>query len=100
TPGHREALTAIEYGISGRKGVTLLVGPAGTVKTTLVHLALARQKGQNASAICLKNPTLTREEFYEFLAHAFGLSEAAGRSKTRLLQELEAQLVHQHEAGK
>jgi len=99
TPGHREALTAIEYGISGRKGVTLLVGPAGTGKTTLVQIALARQQGQNASALCLRNPTLTREEFYEFLAHGFGLSEAAGRSKTRLLQELEAYLVQQHQAG-
>ncbi len=99
TAGHREALTAMEYGISARKGVTLLTGPAGTGKTTLVQVAVARAQGQNSSVLCVKNPTLTREEFYEFLANGFGLSEAAGRSKTRLLQELETRLVQQHGSG-
>ena len=40
TSSHREALSTIQYGLSGRKGITLLLGPAGTGKTTLVHAAL------------------------------------------------------------
>ena len=74
TAGHREALTTIQYGISGRKGITLLVGVAGTGKTTLIQAALARQKGQNAKALYLTNPTLTRDEFFQFLALELGLT--------------------------
>jgi general secretion pathway protein A len=100
TAGHREALTTIEYGIAGRKGITLLVGPAGTGKTTLVHLALGRQRArQNATALYLKNPRLTRDEFLQFLASGFGLSPEAARSKTHLLRELEALLEQRHAAG-
>jgi general secretion pathway protein A len=100
TAGHREALSTIEYGIAGRKGITLLVGPAGTGKTTLVHLALGRQKArQTATALFLKNPMLTRDEFLQFLATGFGLSSAASRSKTHLLRELEAMLEQRLAAG-
>ena len=88
TPGHREALSTIQYGITGRKGVTLLLGEAGTGKTTLVHAALELQAGDNGRAVFLTNPTLTREEFFEFLAYEFGLSDAAARSKPQFLREL------------
>jgi len=42
TPGHREALANLEYGIAARKGLTVVVGEAGTGKTTLLRAALAR----------------------------------------------------------
>ncbi|MEQ1575105.1 MAG: AAA family ATPase [Vicinamibacterales bacterium] len=100
TAGHREALSTIEYGIAGRKGLTLLVGPAGTGKTTLVHAALERQKGVEAAAIYLSNPTLTREEFFQFLAFEVGLADAAEKSKTLILRELRATLLERHKAGR
>ena len=40
TPSHREALSSLEYGISARTGVTVLVGEAGTGKTTLIRATL------------------------------------------------------------
>ena len=99
TAGHREALSTLQYGISGRKGVTLLVGGAGTGKTTLVHAALEHQKEKRAKAVFLTNPTLTREEFTEFLAFEIGLSEDAARSKTQFLRELTATLLERCAAG-
>ena len=74
---HREALSNVEYGISARKGITLLVGEAGTGKTTLIRAALARQQ-EGSCCVCLNNPTLTRPEFFEFWAAGFGLSRKAG----------------------
>ena len=91
TPQHREALAHLEYGLAGRPGVTVLVGEAGTGKTTLVRKAL--QASSSASTIVhLSNPTLTRAEFFEYLAAGFGFSEDAGRSKIQFLRELEAAL--------
>jgi general secretion pathway protein A len=99
TSGHREALTTIQYGITGRKGITLLVGAPGTGKTTLVRVALAGLENQNTKTLFLTNPTLTRAEFFEFLAYGFGLSNAASRSKTHFLRELEAVLRKRHAGG-
>src|SRR5687768_1958378 len=88
TPRHEEALSTVEYGIAGGKGIALVVGGAGTGKTTLVQAALDRQNGGNALGVCLSNPTLKRREFYEFLANGFGLSQSAADSKARFLIEL------------
>jgi general secretion pathway protein A len=99
TVGHREALSNLQYGITGRKGMTLLIGEAGTGKTTLVRAALDAVAAPAVRCIYLSNPVLTREEFYEFLAPKFGLSDRASQSKARFLAELEDSLLARHRAG-
>ena len=99
TPRHREALTTLEYGLTARTGIALLVGEAGTGKTTLVHAALQSQRSHEGVAVYLNNPSLTRQEFIEFLAAGFGLSNDAARSKTRCLAELTDLLVSRHTSG-
>jgi general secretion pathway protein A len=87
--GHRSALTHLKYGLTGRPGLTVLIGDAGTGKTTLVMSALKALNGHSPSQIVhLSNPTLTREEFYEYVAAGFGFSKAAGGSKAQFLREL------------
>jgi general secretion pathway protein A len=96
---HAEALSNLQYGIGARRGVTLIIGEAGTGKTTLVRAFLASAPGQNIECVHLYNPTLTRAEFIEFLARAFGLSAHAAESKTALLYELERALLGRRNAG-
>jgi general secretion pathway protein A len=98
TAPHREALTTLEYGLSGRTGIAVLIGEAGTGKTTLVHAALHSQSTRQSLAVYLNNPSLTRDEFVEFLAAGFGLSADAARSKTRCLYELTEVLAKRHQA--
>src|ERR1700682_5688533 len=74
---HREALMHLRYGLTGRPGLTVLVGEAGTGKTTLVRAALAAVGGQGSVIVHLSNPTLTRSEFFEYLASGFGFGPAA-----------------------
>jgi general secretion pathway protein A len=99
TAQHREALTTLEYGLSRRTGIALLVGDAGTGKTTIVHAALQSQSVQRSHVVYLNNPALTRNEFIEFLAAGFDLSPSAAASKTRLLAELTDALATRHAAG-
>jgi general secretion pathway protein A len=89
TPRHREALSNLEYGIASRKGVTLLIGEAGTGKSTLVCAALNGRMRHGALCVVVNNPTLNRPEFIQLLAAGFGLSKAARGSKAALLLELE-----------
>jgi general secretion pathway protein A len=89
---HREALANLEYGLSSAKAITVLVGEAGTGKTTLLRAALESERCRRVKAIVLDNPTLTREEFVEILAARFQLGAAAAASKAALLEALEADL--------
>ena len=98
TDVHREALSNLEYGIASRTGITLLVGEAGTGKTTLIRTALERQPAR-VHCVHLSNPALTREEFVEMLALRFELSHKAQSSKTSLLLELENILRQRDESG-
>ena len=98
---HREALSNLEYGLVSRQGITLLIGEAGTGKTSVVRRALAlRMEHTEPRVTCvyLNNPTLTRAEFLEFLAAEFGLPP--GGSKVRVLRELEALLRQQRALGR
>jgi general secretion pathway protein A len=99
TPRQREALSNLQYGLTTARGLTLLIGEAGTGKTTLVQAALTDPSAAGVRVVLMSNPTLTRSEFFEFLARAFGLSEAAGVSKTRFLFELRRELQERHKAG-
>ena len=88
TESHREVLLNLEDGMEARKGITLLVGEAGSGKSTLIRAAIARLP-VSVHCLHLDNPTLTRSKFVEMLAERFGLSEAASRSRTALLFELQ-----------
>lgn len=98
TDAHREALSNLEYAIASRKGVTLLLGEAGTGKTTVIRTAIERQPDR-VHCVHLQNPALHRAEFVEMLATRFQLSVRAAESKTVLLLELEALLAKRSESG-
>jgi general secretion pathway protein A len=99
TPQHREALSTLVYGLSSGKGVTALIGEAGTGKTTLLHAALQSEHCRRVTCVYLMNPALTRNEFIEILSVQFGLSSQAARSKAALLHELEAVLRERRARG-
>jgi len=99
TPGHREALSTLQYGLTARRGITLLVGEAGTGKTTLIRAAMAQMATAHTAVAYLNNPTLTRQEFFEFLARSFRLGNDAGSSKACLLDRLYALGLELRRAG-
>jgi type II secretory pathway predicted ATPase ExeA len=95
----REALSNLRYALATSKGFTLILGEAGTGKTTLVRTALGELGDTPSRYMLVNNPTLGREEFYEFLTHGFGLSPEAARSKTRFLAELQQAVEARYAAG-
>jgi type II secretory pathway predicted ATPase ExeA len=92
SPRHSEALSNLQYGLTSAKSVTLLVGEAGTGKTTLLRAALKSEPCRRVRCVYLNNPALTRDEFIATLARHFGLSAEAAGSKAVLLAELESTL--------
>lgn len=99
TPKHREALSTLEYGLFSAKAVTVLIGDAGTGKTTLLQAALQSERCRNVRCVYVNNPSLTRPEFIELLARAFQLPVDAYGSKTAVLEELETALRQRRSQG-
>lgn len=99
TKQHGEALSNLQYGMTARKGLTLLVGEAGTGKTTVIRTALQQWDAAGHLIAYLNNPTLTRDEFFESLAQSFNLAGHYEGSKARFLMALTELVVRRHDEG-
>jgi general secretion pathway protein A len=99
TKQHQEALSNLQYGLSSAKAMTVLIGEAGTGKTTLLRAAFASERCRDVSCVYLNNPALTRMEFVETLSERFELGPRAAESKAVLLAELQRVLVERRDQG-
>ncbi len=99
SPHHQEALTHLNYGLSGRPGITVVIGDAGTGKSTLIRAALESRRDESSRIAVLSNPTLTRGEFYEHLSRALNFSTEAAASKTAFLREMDTALLECQKSG-
>lgn len=99
TARQREVLSNLRYALATSKGFTLILGDAGTGKTTLVRTALATLGDTSNRYVMVNNPTLGRSEFYELLAREFGLSPGAATSKSLFLSELQRDVEARFAAG-
>ena len=95
TAQHREALCHLEYGLSAAKPVTVLIGEAGTGKSTLLRAALDSDMCRHVRCVVIDNPTLTRAEFFETLAARFDIAHN-DKSKAMLLGSLETMVRKRH----
>jgi len=99
TAQHQEALSGLVYTACTRSGLTVLIGEAGTGKTTLLYSLLGLlAKRRFCTAMCT-NPTLTRQEFYDFLMLKFGV-DCSSTLKSRQLAALEETLLRNQADGR
>jgi general secretion pathway protein A len=99
TPQHQEALSGLIYSVCTRPGLTVLVGEAGTGKTTLLYSLLGMlEKRKYVTAVCT-NPTLTRAEFYDVLMIKFGV-QCESTLKSRQLAALEESICQNRAEGR
>lgn len=94
-PHTREALACLEYGISARKGFTVLTGEVGTGKTTLLRRALSSFRDRRVSTSFVFNPRLDVIDFLEFVLTDFGLIPAS-RTKSGMLLQLNRWLIERY----
>ena len=100
---YRNALSILFQGVLMRKGFLVLTGPVGTGKTTLLHAMMhmlsnpAVSKAPLSTAFIV-NPTLSREEFLEFILDEFEVS-CTSTSKPRRLAALQEMLVETQRRG-
>jgi general secretion pathway protein A len=100
---HRTALKVLLQGVLQRKGFTVVAGPVGTGKTTLLHTALqiltekSEGRGRLVSAF-LVNPTLAPAELLEAVLDEYEITCTA-TSKPRRLAALHQMLFQTQQQG-
>lgn len=99
TPRQREALSILQYGLLSAKSITVLIGEAGTGKTTLIKAALESERCRQVRCIYLNNPALHRDDFIRLLALKFEIGAELGGSKALVLERLEVLLRERRERG-
>jgi general secretion pathway protein A len=99
TARQREALSVLQYGLFAAKPITVLIGEAGTGKTSLIRAALQSERCRDVRAIYVDNPLLSTDDFVRMLALKFDLGTDALHSKSILLTRLEATLRERRARG-
>lgn len=77
---HKEALSALVYGVQSRRGFIQITGGIGTGKTTLCRALLGRLGDKVHSALVF-NPKLSEFEILQAIVEDFGIKPAGRRKK-------------------
>jgi general secretion pathway protein A len=97
TPGHREALAQLVYGVTERKGFIVLTGETGTGKTTLLRTLLRRLDATTAVAV-VSNTTLDFDGILEYMLEDFGIAKP-GQTPAQRIVALNNFLIDRQRAG-
>jgi general secretion pathway protein A len=81
---HREALAGVTYAILNRKGFVVLIGDAGTGKTTLLRTLFQSIPSTRVRLSVVLNPMLTPAEFLELALLDFGIKDIPASKAQRL----------------
>ncbi len=74
SPGHKEALAHLLYGLKEASGFVVITGEVGTGKTTILNAFLLKLPPRMPKVV-VKNPHIKPENLYFLLGEAIGLAE-------------------------
>jgi len=74
SPGHKEALAHLLYGIKEASGFVVITGEVGTGKTTILNAFLLKLPPRMPKVV-IKNPHVQPENLYFLLGEAIGMPE-------------------------
>ena len=97
-PAHEEAYAALLYGVRERRGCIVLIGEAGTGKTTVLRRLMDNLDDSIRLAFFDKT-TLTFDELLDFICQAFNLPVKTGRRLEKIQGLNEFLLVTQQKGG-
>jgi general secretion pathway protein A len=98
SPGHREALATLYYGIDSDRGFLALLGKPGTGKTTLLFQLLEKFRGDARTAFIFQTQCTSRE-FMRFLLTELGC-ETIEQDFVRMHEEFNKLLLQEARAGR
>lgn len=94
---HKEALSALLYGIQEKKGIILITGEVGTGKTTLCKALLEKLPGTVKTSLIL-NPYFSEVQLLQAIIEDFGL-KFVKKSRLDIIKKLNSFLIEVNSSG-
>ena len=98
SPSHKEAMSAIIYGIAQKKGFVAIIGAVGVGKTTILRSYLETADRKHLKLIYVFNPQLTFKELIKTIYQDLGL-EAERNGVLDMVNELNHILIDEYKEG-
>ena len=89
--GNQEAFATLRYGITAKKGFTVITGEAGTGKTTLLH-KLLRNLGPTVHSVFIFNTQINFDELLRLTLDDLGLARQAD-DRVTMIEALNQYLI-------
>jgi general secretion pathway protein A len=99
SPGHREALASIYYGIEAGRGFMALIAVPGMGKTTLLFHLLDRFRSSARTAFLFQTQCNSRE-FMRFLLNELSCESGSGQDPVAMHEEFNRMLLQEARAGR
>ena len=97
---HCDAMAHLLYGVRERKGIMMMLGEAGTGKTTLVKATLDMLRSTRVVSSVILNPILSAtEDFFDVILRGFGL-DGFKRNNVEMADVLQRFLLQQSRRGR
>jgi general secretion pathway protein A len=98
SPSHKEAMSAIIYGIAQKKGFVAIIGAVGVGKTTILRSYLETAEKKHLKLIYVFNPQLTFKELIETIYRELGL-ETGHNGVVEMVNKLNEVLIEEYIQG-
>jgi general secretion pathway protein A len=98
SPSHKEAMSAIIYGVTQRKGFVAIVGAVGSGKTTILRSYLEKTDKKHLKLIYIFNARLTFKELLQTIYQELGLP-AKHTEVVEMINGLNEILIEEYKQG-
>jgi general secretion pathway protein A len=99
SPGHKEALASIIYGVEKKKGFVLIVGAVGVGKTTILRAYLEKAEKTSLKIIYLFNSNMSYHNLLKFIFRELGIKPEADEV-CEMVNQLHKALINEYNEGR
>ena len=99
SPGHKEALASIIYGVEKKKGFVLIVGAVGVGKTTILRAYLEKVEKERLRTIYLFNSNISYQNLLRYIFGELGLTPVSD-DVCAMVNQLQQALVKEYREGR
>ena len=98
SPGHKEALASIIYGVEKKKGFVLIIGAVGVGKTTILRAYLEKAEKGRFKIIYLFNSNISYHNLLRFIFKELNLTPESD-DISEMVNELHKALINEYKEG-
>jgi len=99
SPGHKEALASIMYGVEKRKGFILIMGAVGVGKTTILRAYLEKVSAERLRIIYLFNANISYFNLLKYIFRELGITPETDEI-FEMVNQLHQALIKEYREGR